>query len=202
MSIKTKLQTGALALLTVAVAAFVFLVAMVAHGLPASQPAVRAPVAVVAKALPSTPVSAPLAHAALLAPAKVVVVPASQPVVAKVAVAPASQPASQPTIKVPAGFLPWLQTNANWFVPLLIFLLSSLVTVLSKYPRAKGLIAALRMFMGGLSLLEFKDGKRPGLALKWPVSAPLPPPVATADVTPVAPVTPVTPVTPTDAAGK
>lgn len=123
------------------------------------------------------PASASLAHAALLAPAKVAPA-ASQPLVAPAvaAVVPASQPASQPTIKVPAGFLPWLQTNGSWFIPLLIFVLSSLATVLSKYPRAKGLIAALRMFMGGLSLLEFKDGKRPGLALKWPVSPPLPPP--------------------------
>lgn len=97
------------------------------------------------------------------------------------ALAASGQPASQPVIVAPvaaAGFWPWLQANGNWFVPLLIFVLSSLVTVLSKYPRAKGLIAALRMFMGGLSVLEFKDGKRPGLTLKWPVNPPAPPPEA------------------------
>ena len=131
-----------------------------------------------AKAVKVTKVTPP-AKVIVTAPASMsyVVVkapPASQPAVAKAV--PALQPASQPTVKVPATFWPWLQANGSWFIPLLIFVLSSIVTVLSKYPRAKGLVAALRMFMGGLSLLEFKDGKRPGLALKWPVSSPLPPP--------------------------
>jgi len=158
ISVKTGLHVGAAALLATAVGAAVLGVTFAAHGQPA-------PVA-------KTPASAPLAHAALLKAAPAAKASATQPVTA--AVAPA--PASQPTIKVPAGFWPWLQANGGWFVPLLIFVLSSLATVLSKYPRAKGLIAALRMFMGGLSMLEFKDGKRPGMVMKWPATLPAPPP--------------------------
>lgn len=122
MSVKTRLQLGAAALVTVAVAVVaVLLVAAVAHGQPAS------------------------------APASQVVVP----------------------LPAPKG---WLGANLAWLVPLAIFVVSTLATFLSRYPRAKGVVAALRMFGGGLSMLEFKDGKRPGLVLKWPAALPAPPP--------------------------
>lgn len=163
ISMRTKLHVGAVELLVVMVGVIVLGVALVAHGQTPPSPArtviaakapAKAPVAV--KAPASAPVAAPL--------------PAPLPAAAPL------PPASQPTIKVPVGVGPWLQANASWFIPLLIFVLSTLATVLSKYPRAKGLVAALRMFLGGLSMLEFKDGKRPGMVLKWPATLPAPPP--------------------------
>lgn len=164
VSTKSWLHVSAVAFVAVALAGPVLGVTFVARGQSAAPTVVQA-----------APASAPLTHAALLAPARAVVVPASSPAVV------AAAPASQPAIKVPAGFCPWLQANGNWFIPLLIFVLSSLATVLSKYPRAKGLIAALRMFMGGLSMLEFKDGRRPGMVMKWPATLPEPPPGTTAE---------------------
>ncbi len=47
---------------------------------------------------------------------------------------------------------------------------------------AKGVVAAIRMLLGGLSMFEFKDGKRPGVVLKWPVLPPAPPPSSDPEV--------------------
>lgn len=166
MTMAQKLKTAAGCCLALALGLAIFLAALAAHGQPASAPAVA--VTAVTKVAAKAPASTPLARAALLAPAKAA--PASQPAQA------AAPPASQPAIRVPAGFWPWLQANAAWLIPLVLFVLSTLATVLSKYPKAKGVVAALRMVMGGLSALEFKDGKRAGLVLKWPVMPPAPPP--------------------------
>jgi len=178
ISVRTGLRTSAVVLAIVAVG-LALMITFVAHGQPALtvKTAVKAaPTKAVVKAPAKAPATQALAHAALLKAAPAARAPATQQAVAAVAPAPASQPA----IKVPAGFWPWLTANGSWFVPLLIFVLSSLATVLSKYPRAKGLIAALRMFMGGLSMLEFKDGRRPGMVLKWPATLPAPPPNSSA----------------------
>lgn len=91
----------------------------------------------------------------------------------------ASQPASQPTVFVPvassAGWA-WFVANTTWIIPVALWLLANLCTVLSKYPKAKGVVSAIRMFMGGLSMFEFRDGKKPGIAFKVPVMPPEPPP--------------------------
>ena len=94
--------------------------------------------------------------------------------------APASQPASQPTVFVPVAtsWWSWVVANTSWLVPVTLWVLANLATALSPYPKAKGVVSAIRMFAGGLSMVEFKDGKKPGLAFKLPVTLPAPPPEA------------------------
>jgi hypothetical protein len=82
-------------------------------------------------------------------------------------------PASQPiVIPVSLGFWPWLAANSSWVVPLVILLLSSVVTGLSDYPKAEGAVKVLRILLSGLSLVQFKDGKG---SLKLPGTPPAPP---------------------------
>lgn len=88
---------------------------------------------------------------------------------------PASAPASQVVVPLPVG-KGWFAANAAWVVPLGIWILANLATALSRYPKANGVVAVLRIFLGGLSMIEFRDGKKPGLALKLPVARPSPPP--------------------------
>lgn len=157
---------------------FVFLAALLLPGSVYSQPtkvlpAKTAKVTKVPAAAKAAPASVPLAHAALLAPAKVAPA-ASQPVAVTKAVA-----ASQPTVFVPVAASnkwSWIVANTGWLIPLILWLLANLATALSPYPKARGVVSAIRMFMGGLALVEFKDGKKPGLAFKLPVTLPAPPP--------------------------
>jgi hypothetical protein len=92
---------------------------------------------------------------------------------------PTSAPATQPTVFIPvaaSGAWTWFVANTTWIIPAALWLLANLCTVLSKYPKAKGVVSAIRMFMAGISMVEFKDGKKPGLAFKVPVTLPAPPP--------------------------
>lgn len=80
-------------------------------------------------------------------------------------------PASQPIV-IPLGFWPWFAANSSWLVPLLVMLLSSLITGLSEYPKAGGAVKVLRVLLAGLSLVQFKDGKG---SLKLPGAPPATP---------------------------
>lgn len=80
-----------------------------------------------------------------------------------------AQSASQPA-SVPVGG--WLAANASWLVPLVIALLSSLITGLTEYPKAGGFVKVLRIVLACLSVVSFKNS--PG-SLKAPLALPEPP---------------------------
>lgn len=51
----------------------------------------------------------------------------------------------------------WMAANWPWVLPLAIVVLSSLATGLSKYPRAGGVVTALRVVLDVLSVVTHKD---------------------------------------------
>lgn len=129
--------------------------------------AVVAPVAV--KAPVKAPQAAPAPKTAPKAPAKAVAAPKAVPP------APAtSQPASAPVAAVqapaasqpaPSKFKAWVKANQDWLL-ILAVLLPSLITALAKYPKAKGLVAALQILLDLFSVLTHRDS--PG-TLKVPL---------------------------------
>jgi hypothetical protein len=97
----------------------------------------------------------------------------------------ASQPASQPVVvaaAASAGGKAWLLANLWWLVPLAINVLSSVATALKNYPKADGVAKVLWIIVAMLGNVEFKDGKKPGLAFKPPFTAPALPPPSAANV--------------------
>ena len=86
-------------------------------------------------------------------------------------VALAAAPASQPVAATTAW--QWFLANSSWLVPLIVMLMSSLATGLGDYPKAGGVVKALRLLVSALSLVQFKDGKG---SLKLPMVPPALPP--------------------------
>lgn len=82
----------------------------------------------------------------------------------------ASQPAA------PGGTVVWIKANLWWLVPLAINLLSSIATALKNYPKADGVAKVIWLIVAFLGNVEFKDGKKPGLAFKAPCMMPALPP--------------------------
>jgi hypothetical protein len=82
------------------------------------------------------------------------------------------QPASQPIIVAPvaaSGAWAWFVANSGWVVPLAVSLFSSLATGLSDYPKAAGLVKALRVAIACLGVVQFRNA--PG-SLKAPFAPP------------------------------
>jgi hypothetical protein len=106
------------------------------------------------------------------------------------------QAASQPAAAAGGSWV-WIKANLWWLVPLGINLLSSIATALKNYPKADGVAKVIWLIVAFLGNVEFKDGKKPGLAFKAPCMMPaLPPgaprlvtdaPAPAADATPDAP---------------
>ena len=102
------------------------------------------------------------------------------------------QAASQPAAA--GGSWIWIKGNLWWLVPLAINVLSSIATALKNYPKADGVAKVIWLVVAFLGNVEFKDGKKPGLAFKAPCMMPaLPPggprkdaPAAVADPAPAA----------------
>lgn len=68
--------------------------------------------------------------------------------------------ASQPVVIAPvaaSGGWAWFCANSQWLVPLAITLLSSLATGLSDYPKAGGVVRVLRIVVGCLGLVQFRN---------------------------------------------
>lgn len=89
------------------------------------------------------------------------------------------QPTTQPVVVVPvasSAAWTWLVANSGWFVPLVGNILASIAVALKRWPRARGVARALWIVVGWFSSVEFRDGKRPGLAFKLPLTLPTPPP--------------------------
>lgn len=91
----------------------------------------------------------------------------------------ATQPASAPAVFVPVAggrAWAWLVANSGWLVPLAGNVLASVAVGLKRFPKARGLVRVLWMIVGWFSSVEFRDGKKPGLAFKLPLTLPAPPP--------------------------
>ena len=81
-------------------------------------------------------------------------------------------PSSQPVVVAPVaatGGWAWFCANSGWIVPLAITFLSSLATGLSDYPKAGGVVRVLRIVVGCLGVVQFRDA--PG-SLKAPLVPP------------------------------
>ena len=68
---------------------------------------------------------------------------------------PASQPATQPAA-VNAAWA-WCKANWPWIAGALIIALPGLITALSKYPKAGGVVKALQVLLDWISVLTHKD---------------------------------------------
>lgn len=79
------------------------------------------------------------------------------------AVALAAGPSSQPTVAWWVPLLAWLKLN--WVKIVLGLLIPSLITALTPYPKAKGLVAFLQALLDRLSIFTHYDS--PG-TLNWP----------------------------------
>lgn len=73
-----------------------------------------------------------------------------------VSAAAQSVPASQPGVPG-MSWLEWCQANSAWLVPLVVGVVSSLITGLTKYPKAGGVVAALQLFLSVFSAVTHKD---------------------------------------------
>lgn len=90
---------------------------------------------------------------------------------------PASAPATQVAVPLPAGKAwAWIAANSGWLVPLVGNVLASVAVALKRFPKARGVARVLWLIVGWFSSVEFRDGKKPGLAFKLPLTLPAPPP--------------------------
>jgi hypothetical protein len=66
----------------------------------------------------------------------------------------------------------WLKDNYVWLVPVVVAVMSSLATGLSEYPKASGVVKVLKLILGVISAVQFKDSpgslKLPGFPAKTP----------------------------------
>jgi len=130
-------------------------------------------VPVVAKAVPAVPVKVVLvAPSPQKAPVATQLAPQVAPVPVKAPAsqaAPASAPSSQPA---PAAWKAWFKANWPWIAGILLVALPGLITALAKYPKAKGVVAALQVALDFISILTHKDSPN---TVKLPFTSSKPP---------------------------
>lgn len=61
-------------------------------------------------------------------------------------------------------------SNLGLWIPILLTVVSSVVTGLTNYPRAAGFVAELQKVLGVLSLVEHVDAPQTTAAVKFPLS--------------------------------